>query len=95
MSVNTLPLTSSFWLPLPRSSPAAPRCTNPLLVNWTLRALVKETLAGSLVQAPYGQVPPGAKSQSPCTAKPLLPVMVYPAWISEKPVSLLGVSHVA
>jgi hypothetical protein len=95
MSVKTFPLTRLFALPLPRSSPAAPRWTKPLLVNWTSRAYENETLPGSLVHAPYGQVPPGANVHRPSVAYPLAPVMVYPAWISEKPSSVLGRIQVA
>src|SRR6266540_2752595 len=90
MSVNTQPLMRLSIEPLPKSRPAAPRWTNASLVNWMWLASENETFAGSLVHAPYGQVPPGTSVHSPWTAKPLLPVMVYPAWISENPSSLLG-----
>src|SRR5436190_16112429 len=76
MSVNTLPLTVSLREPLPRSSPAAPRCTNPLPVNCTCEAFVNDTFAGSFVHAPYGQVPPGANVHSPSVLYPVVPVMV-------------------
>src|SRR3954471_7706153 len=41
-----------------------------------LRELPNDTLAGSLVQAPYGQVPPGAKVHRPRVLYPEAPVMV-------------------
>ena len=76
MSVNTLPLTRLLALPSPRSRPAAPRWTKPSPVNWTSWAYPKDTFAGSLVHAPYGQAPPGAKVHRPSVLYPVVPVIV-------------------
>src|SRR5579859_1669536 len=76
MSVKTSPFTVSFCDPLARSSPAAPRWTKLSPVNCTLVAYDSETFAGSLVHAPYGQVPPGAKVHRPSVLYPVDPVIV-------------------
>src|SRR5262245_50143769 len=76
LSGKTLPRITLSVAPLPKSSPAAPRRAKPPLRNCTWWAYENDTLAGSLVHDAYGQVPPGANWHSPCTAYPLVPVMV-------------------
>src|SRR5689334_25083728 len=95
MSVNTSPLTSASWLPSPSSRPAAPRWVNVLSENSTRCPYEIETLPGSRVQPAYGQVPFATNWHSPWVDQPFGPVLVYPAWISEKPSGDDGVSHVA
>ena len=52
-------------------------------------------MPGSFVHEAYGQVPPATNWHSPWVAQPVGPVLVYPAWISEKPSGEDGVSQVA
>src|SRR5947207_14012257 len=95
MSVNTQPCTVVVWVPSPRSSPVAPRCTKPSPRNETLRVYRKDTLPGVVVQFPYGQVPPETLAHKPCVLPAPVPVSDTVACTSDRPSPLAGRSQVA
>ncbi|MER8155528.1 hypothetical protein [Streptomyces sp. NPDC094472] len=74
--MKTLPRTVVFCVPVPSSSPAAPRWTKALWENSRSRPWLMATLPGILVQDAYGQVPPGVYSHSPWVFQPSAPVTV-------------------
>jgi hypothetical protein len=78
MSVTTLPFTTACWVPSPRASPAAPRCTNASPTNWMFWSYVNDTLPGIWVHAAYGHLPSvyddGGTWHRPWDAAPSEPV---------------------